>query len=612
MTINVTKFLGIAPKLGPTQLGESQAQVARNCKLWSQELRAFASLGVGVELSKLTGDIQTIYYFNSGTWLCWTQDVNVVRGPIANDALEKTYFTGTDAPRVTTNALWDDGTPGTSLPPASYILGIPAPVGPPVATDSAAGTITGTVDYQYTFVRKWSDNTVDEGPPSPVSNSLTCAARQNSVTMPNGSITAANYGITHKRLYRLNGALRYYVAEVAVATSPYVDNIAATSLGSAITTTDYLPPPDGMVGLIALPNGVMAGFKDNVVYLSEPYRPWTYPAANQYTVNFPIVAIGNMLTSIVVGTTGFPSVGRGVDPAAYSFRPNAGLFPCVSKRSMKGFEFGVLWASSGGIAGFDGSGISLVTKDFITRDEWRTDFYPTTMHAQFYDGRYYAWFSSGTVSSGRKVGGGIVVDRSERAFMVTLSDYVYAAAVIPSTDQMYVADKNDDITYQNYVYQWEGNPQVPLAYQWRSKAFMTAGDDNFGFAQVVGDYSMALTAAELADITATIVAIKAANAALTSTDGPINGNALRSEINGGPLGGDNDTVTAPSTSDLAGTVTFKYWANGTQKLARLVISSNPFPLPSGFTAGKHEFEVSGLANVTQVTLATSMEELAQV
>jgi hypothetical protein len=49
-----------------------------------------------------------------------------------------------------------------------------------------------------------------------------------------------------------------------------------------------------------------------------------------------------------------------------------------------------------------------------------------------------------------------------------------------------------------------------------------------------------------------------------------------------------------------------------KKLQRSVYSSEPFPLPAGFTAERHQFELQGAVDVTQVTIATSFEELAEV
>lgn len=612
-TINVKRFLGTAPKISAKLLNEAQAQTARNAKLWSEELRSFAGLGSATALDKTTGDIQTIYRFKGDTvWLEWTQDVNVVRGPIANDALEKTYFTGTDTPRVTTNDIYNLGTTGTNRPPDSYILGIPAPVGPPVATDSAAGNITATSTWVYTFVRKYSDGTVEESAPSVPSNSLVSAARQVSVTLPNGAITHANYGITHKRLYRSDGGLYKFVSEVTLATSPTIDNLATASLGSAIATTLYLPPPDGMVGLIMLPNGITAGFKDNVVYLSEPYRPHTYPLANQYSVNFPIVGLGNVGTSVIVLTQGNPFVGRGVDPAAYAFKRHPGMFPCVSKRSIASSDLGVLWASTGGIAISDGVSVTLATRDFLTQEEWQRDYYPTTLHAAVKDQRYFAWFTTGTDSAGTKVGGGLILDRAERAFFSTLGDYVYASHAIPTSGDLWVANRNPYAGLRNYVYKWEADPANPIAYEWKSKVFVQPGRDNFAFAQIIADYSQGLSPSQIAAIQAQIAIVQAANSALVSTDGPINGNSDGFEIDGGALGGDNLTQLAPSLTGQQGIVTFRYWVNSVLVLTRAVSSDDPFPLPAGMAGELHEFQVSGTVPVAQVSLATSMEELATV
>lgn len=609
--IHVRQFLGIAPKIGATLLAEAQSQTARNARLWSQTLRPYDGLSSPTALSKTTGEIKSIFRYNNNTdWLCWTQDVNVVRTPVAGDQLEKIYFTGTDKPRVTTKDLYDDGTPGTSIPPASYILGIPAPVGPPVATDVGAGNITATSTWVYTFVRKWSDGTADEGPPSPPSNSLTLAARQASVTMPNGAITVGDYGITHKRLYRSNGGAYFFVSESTIATSPATDNLATASLGSAITTTKYLPPPDDMIGICELANGVLAGFAKNIIYLSEPYRPWAFPSANQYAVAWTPVAIGGYGTTVVVATTAYPYIGRGLDPAAYTFKPQSGAqYPCISKRSMAAGEVGVFWATNEGIALANEGGVTLATKEFLTQKEWRRDFAPDTMHGIVFGGRYYGWFTNATDINGNKIGGGIVLDRTEPAYFTQLRDYVEAAAVVPNTGEMWIAAKVIvGLTPLNYVQNFNSDPSHADPYEWKSKVFVTPGRDNFGWGQIIADYGAGLTPAQIAALQAQIAAVQAFNAAQPTTNGPINGAMIDETM----INGDTTLQQAPSSDYVYAGVTFQYWANGILKLTRDVTDGEPFPMPAGFTAEKHEFQVSGAVEVTEVTLASTVEELAEV
>lgn len=610
--IAVETFLGIAPKVASTHLQFTQAQIAKDARLWSRAVRPFKGLAFPTDLSKPTGEIKTIWsYNNNATWLCWTQDVNACRWPVAGDTLEKLVFTGTDKPRVTTKDLFDDGTPGTNVPPASYILGIPAPDTAPVATDSAAGNIaTGTYTWVFTFVRTWSDGTKDEGPPSVPSNVLTLTGgRQASVTLPNGGMaTPGDYGITHKKLYRSQGGAYFFVAEVTIGTSPTTDNIATPDLGPELTTTFFLPPPDGMIGAIELSNGVIAGFKDNLVYLSEPYRPWAYPLLNQYAVAWPIVAIGGYGSSVIVATKGYPYIGRGIDPAAYAFVPNRGAYyPCASKRSLATGPQGVYWATPDGLVLASEGGVNNITKRFITHNEW-SDFRPDTMHGMVHEGRYYAWFNepTGTDQYGNKAGGGIIFDPAEEAFLCTLGRHSQASYVRPDTGELWVSQKGTNML--NQVFAFDADPSNPFTYEWKSKVFITPGLENFAFAQIHARFGDGLSSEELADLLAQIAAVVAFNSAQPTTDGSLNEPLL----NDMELNGDSILLDAPSAEFVAAGVIFQYWADGVLKLQRTVDSKEPFPLPSGFRAEKHEFSVAGEIETQQVVLATSVEELASI
>lgn len=604
--IKINKFLGLAPKIDPTLLGQSQAQVAVNSKLWSESLRPFSGNAISSALSK-SGVIQSLYSFDANTvWLHWTQDVDVVRGNIAGDTLEKTYFTGTDKPRVTNNVIFNAGTTGTFRPPDSYILGLPVPTGLITATDGGSvGNLNGTYSWVFTFCRHWSDGSVDEGPPCAPSNLLTLVNRNASLAFAAVGLTPGDYGITHVRIYRASGGLFNFQSEVAVGTTPVIDNTATTALGSAIATTFYLPPPDGMIGLIALPNGITAGFMGNTIYLSEPYRPWTYPLANQYAVNWPIVALGSLGTTIVAATTANPFIGAGVDPAGYTFVKDSSRYSCVSKRGMASAQFGVVWPAPQGLAFYDGTYVRNLTHKFLSIDEWTMDFVPSTMHAKVHDDRYFAWFTNGSAADGRLIGGGIVFDASESAFLVTLGEYVTTAYSIPDLDTLYVV-KQLPTSLLNYTYVWEGDPTHPLAFDWRSKIFLLKAPDNYAYAQVVGSYGQGLTPAQIAALQAQIAAAIAFNATVTDTFGELGGLALNERA----IDGDNQLITPPSANYSAGTISFQYYVDGVLVYTKGVSDNNPFPLPSGFIGLEHEVELGGTVDVQEVKVATSMEELA--
>src|SRR3990172_11084746 len=104
MRIAVQNFIGELPRASARLLPENAAQEATNSKLWSGELRPWRDFGF-VNTPLKNGPIKTIYPIAaaSTTWMHWVEDVNAVRGPIAGDITKRTYFTGTDAPRVTDN-----------------------------------------------------------------------------------------------------------------------------------------------------------------------------------------------------------------------------------------------------------------------------------------------------------------------------------------------------------------------------------------------------------------------------------------------------------------------------------------------------------------------------
>ena len=62
----------------------------------------------------------------------------------------------------------------------------------------------------------------------------------------------------------------------------YLDNFSDDRLGEPCPTFNWEMPPATMKGLVALPNGIMAGFVGNSIYFSEPNLPYAWNP--EYTV----------------------------------------------------------------------------------------------------------------------------------------------------------------------------------------------------------------------------------------------------------------------------------------------------------------------------------------
>lgn len=130
VAIKLQGFSGRAPVRAPELLGELQAQVATNCKLYSGDLIPHTKPVVAAN-SYRTGEVKSLYAFTDPdtselVWAGWSGDVSVVR-PVSGigTAEQRVYFTGDGAPKVTTYAMATSGSP--PYPTTSYDLGLPLP-----------------------------------------------------------------------------------------------------------------------------------------------------------------------------------------------------------------------------------------------------------------------------------------------------------------------------------------------------------------------------------------------------------------------------------------------------------------------------------------------------
>lgn len=151
--IKISAFQGIKPKVSADLIGESDAQIADNCKLFSGELRSWYRPSVVATPSKAAqGTVKAFFgYDYNGTryWLNWLKDVDIERGPVAGDTLTRIYFTGDGEPRMSYNTLATQS--GTDYPVAAHVLGVFAPTAAPsiIVTGGAGSNVTRS--YVYTF-----------------------------------------------------------------------------------------------------------------------------------------------------------------------------------------------------------------------------------------------------------------------------------------------------------------------------------------------------------------------------------------------------------------------------------------------------------------------------
>lgn len=157
-----TVFKGTAPILDPMNLGEQYAQTAINCRMDSGSLEPWRT-PLEVATPTKGGAVRTLYRFGQDVngdaqyWFNLLADGHFARGPVDDDANERTYFTQAgQPPRVTDITL----ATGADLPSNWRALGVPQPKGTLTASVSNRGitsitrsgkTATATVglDLEY-------------------------------------------------------------------------------------------------------------------------------------------------------------------------------------------------------------------------------------------------------------------------------------------------------------------------------------------------------------------------------------------------------------------------------------------------------------------------------
>lgn len=472
--ISIKSFGGISPKIPARYLPDSLAQTAVNCDPFTATLKPLNSVGTAVTTLTKVGTPQTIYRFgqdlvsDSQYWFHWTTDVDVCRSQITKDTSEWTFYTDGTQPKATYAAI---AISVSDYPTVSRPLGLPAPT--MAATVAVTGTPTEPTSlaedrvYTYTLVNKEAGREI-ESPPAPASAAVSVQVGEEVLvnafdTVPNG------YTATHRRIYRSTSGTYLFVAEITVATASYTDSVLAADLGEELPSLTWLPPPDTLRGLTNLPNGIMAGFVGRDVYFCDPYRPHAWPLQYVQSLDYPVVGLGRMDTTLAALTTGTPYFIQGSHPDSMVVVKSDLEQACAAKRSIVSTNGVVLYASPDGLVQLAANGSKLLTDSYFTRAQWQAYFAPTSIHAYAQDLKYIAFYDNGVTA------GGFIYDLVTGQF--TMHD-IYATAGYSDlrADKLFVAFAD------RTVKQWlQGSAKT---YTWKSKKFTLPAVSSFSCAQV--------------------------------------------------------------------------------------------------------------------------------
>ncbi len=642
--IRIVPFLGMLPRTAERLLGDGAAVDAENVNLSSGEIRPIKR-PLLVNTPAVSDPWLSVYraeHNDAQVWMAWPVDVDIVRAPLPPAVEPRYYWTGEGEMRY---ARFSD------LPSGAFAVGAPRPKAAPSVSVSGGTGIDVTRVYVYTFYSPLNEESGDSpasalttgkvdgtwaisGMDAFPANSGTgtgvhsggvttftntgnhwlrvgdevviagqtvavSAVTSNTVFQVPGDFSAAtawarkaawNTTGMKRRLYRSAGSSgNFQLVHDDVGTSYNDTKTDAQILGDELISQGWEPPPANLRGLIALPNGALAGFFDNQLCYSEPYQPHAWPIEYRRATDHEIVGIQSYGTTVVAATAGTPYVFTGVEPASVTPETIEKVWPCLSKRSMVSIGDGVLYATSHGMAYVGMGGASIWTESFFTRTEWEP-LDPTSMIAAVSHGRVYVrWIGQ----EGDK--GVMVFAPSEANFGLTLlsavPDELYGD---PRNGKLYLVDATG-------IQLFDAGVGSRIDFSWKSKEYHLANPLNLGAAKVdfvsemsQADYDAALIAYETA---------VTANVSLVSGYAGIGAvNAL--QVGGGMLNGSNiRNIALPDAAAL----TFTLYCDDVAVFSRTLVSDqSAFKLPQGFKTDNVAVGLTGAVRVKSVKLAETM------
>lgn len=466
-SIKLLDFGGEIPSRAPRLLPPNNAAVCEN--VWLSE-GCLDTYSLPVALTSLASSTRYVYRiptgadttdYNASFWKEFDDvDTKMVKAPVANDSFERFYWAVPGAaPQYNTKARIIAGDP-------DFVLGIPTPTGNVTVVPDASGT--GALEvraYCFTYVSAYGE----EGPPSPAVVATGKIDDVWDITIPAVGADATQRNITERNLYRtvtgVAGDTNYYLVDtLPIATLAYADTRTAAQVtaGGLIQSLIWIAPPTTLEGLVVMPNGITAGFTGRDIYFSEPYRPHAWPAQYSVSVEYPIVGLGVVGTTLVVLTNGNPYAISGIHPDSMAEQKLPNVAPCLAASSIVSAPEGVYYASTDGLVLVSGGVVTVVTKDVVANRNWQNEYDPAHILAVMHKGAYLAMRDRDGLS------GGFIIDVTnvKTAFnQLVMPTNAYNVQTDPWTgDPVFIMSST--------LYRWDSpDTDARLTYRWKSKEF---------------------------------------------------------------------------------------------------------------------------------------------
>ena len=480
------QFGGLRPRVSPRLLPDTNAQTATNCWLDRGYPRPVPEPREIANVPAFDGNVKTIYRYDGATealdrWFQWDEYVDVVLAPVIGDTTNRIIWTGDLYPRHTSTAILQADT--SPFKPISRRLGIPVPEVPTISLSALTDADNTQIEESHAWIYTWLSDLDEEGPPSPPTSVINRGFNVDGsiqpvvITFP--GLMPGDRGINRRRIYRTvtgaSGVTTYsLVATITSAVASYTDEVQTVDLGDGLVSLDWDPPPEGLQGLIALPNGVLCGFEGRDVWFSVPYQAHAWPVEYVQTVDADIVGLDAAGVTVVVGTKGVPYLISGQNPATASPARMEFNQSCAAKRSFAYIDQqGLVYASPEGLVLVGPGGGRFLSREFYDRANWKA-LNPDQFRAFFHDGSYIAFTDSKVLAFNPEMDGPVEI----------LDSDVHAIFHDQGRDKIYIVDGSDDRLKEWKTEASMGDTMKTMT--WKSKLYVGQAR-TFSAAQVIAE-----------------------------------------------------------------------------------------------------------------------------
>jgi hypothetical protein len=337
-----------------------------------------------------------------------------------------------------------------------------------------------TRSYVYTYANTWNE----EGPASPPATITIPLLLDVAVQVTRDSQTADYAPIKEIRIYRTPSgsdvADYFYVGAIPVLSQngtqfQFNDDVTAAGLNEPLSSSNAYPPNPALVGLTALPNGILMAWRGNELHFSDAYKPWSWPP--DYVLTF---GDANIVGAIAAGagalitTTGKPCRISGVSPDAMTQSGLNVLQAGVSKWAIADLGGVIVYASHDGLVAFDGGQPNLsLSERYFTRDTWRARYGHALNSMRFavWDGRLIVYSSTNAFTAFL-----LGLDESQGAMTELPGLLANCSFISPLIDQCYIARGNG-------LFQFYGGDEAVCT--WTSREFVLPRPLNYAIVQIV-------------------------------------------------------------------------------------------------------------------------------